>query len=186
MKRLSLITFVLLFFVFTTQAQKFKTNTGKATLKSSNYAEIKGTNKSVKAALDLSNGKLVVSMDIQGFQFDKGAMRKHFNTDMNSAKYPNSKFVGTVSGYSKLKKNGKYTLNASGKLTMRGITKDKTFKLTLTVVDGKISGVSTFPVNPAEFKYGAKKGGAAYATRKPFQSKAPATSVKVELNLKKQ
>lgn len=185
MKKLSLISFVLLFFVLTTQAQKFKTNTGKATFTSSNYTEIKGENGAVKAALDLSTGKLVVSMNIQGFQFDKGAMRKHFNTDMNSAKYPSAKFVGTVSGYSKLKKSGTYTLNTTGTLTMRGVSKKKTFKLNLTVSNGKISGQSTFPVNPADFKYGAKGSGAAYATRKPFQSKAPKTSVTIKLDLKK-
>lgn len=187
MKKTFFIPFVLLlFFVVTTQAQKFKTNTGRAKLSASNYKAIQAENNDVKVALDLSNGKLVASMNIQGFNFKQGLMRTHFNKDMNSAEYPTAKFVGTVSGYSKLKKSGKYTLNASGKLTIRGVSKTKTLKLSLTVTNGTISGVTTFPINPAEFEYGAKEGGKAYDTRKSFKSKKPNASVRMEVNLKKE
>lgn len=185
MKKLFLISFTLFFFAFAVQAQKYKTNTGKATLSTSNYNNIKAENNNVKVALDLSTGKMVASMNIQGFKFKAGLMKTHFNKDMNSAKYPTAKFVGKVSSYSKLKKDGKYTLSAKGKLTVRGVSRDKTLKLILTVSNGKISGISTFSIVPEEFKYGAKEGGKAYDTRKSFKKKKPDVSVKIKVDLKK-
>lgn len=188
MKRLSLFLFVFTLFVYTTKAQTFATNTGKASVTSATYNNIKASNNAVKAKLYLSGekaGKIVVSMDIQGFQFKSGTMRQHFNKDMNSAKYPSAKFVGTITGYSKLKKSGTYTLKTTGKLTMRGVTKTKTFTLSLTVKNGEIVGNTSFPVALADFKYGAKEGGKTYDTRGGFKKKDPKPTVKINLTLKK-
>jgi len=151
MKRFSLLLTALVLVFSAAQAQKKKAKNGKSTIFSKTIAEtIRATNNNVVSNLDLSTGKMVFVVPVQSFQFPKRLMQKHFNQPrfMDSKQYPKIKYVGNITNLSAVnfKKDGKYNVNVSGKITIRGTTKPMTAKGTLTVEGGKIKGYSKFIV----------------------------------------
>ena len=132
------------------QAQKFGTRAGKVYFSATSSAEkIEATSTSTKAVLDLASNRISIAMPIKSFEFKDQLMEDHFNEKyMESGKFPEAKFDGTLSGFAttNLKKDGTYTVNVAGKLTMHGITKDVKTTAKLTVKGGNIS------VAEAQFK----------------------------------
>lgn len=79
------------------------------------------------ALLKSGSGKLAFKIPIKSFEFEKALMQEHFNENyMQSNKYPQATFDGTVTNNSKVNydKSGTYKVNVSGKLTIHGVTKD--------------------------------------------------------------
>lgn len=151
MKKYSLLIVAILFAFSTVQAQKKKAKNGKATLYSKTAAEdIRAESNNVTSNLNPSDGKMVFVVPVQSFKFKKRLMQKHFNQPrfMDSKQYPKIKFVGKISNLSEVNfsKDGKYNVEVSGNMTIRGTTKPLTAKGTLTVEGGTIKGYSKFIV----------------------------------------
>ncbi|MFI5219714.1 MAG: YceI family protein [Bacteroidia bacterium] len=69
--------------------------------------------------------------------FRSGLQREHFNENyMESEKYPEAFFNGTIEDEIDFSKDGTYTVNAKGKLNIHGVERDRTIKSTLTITDG--------------------------------------------------
>jgi hypothetical protein len=102
----------------------------------------------------ISNGDIAFEAPIKSFVFKKELMQEHFNENyLESDKYPNATFKGTIVDYSKidLKKNGSYPVEVDGSLTMHGVTNKVKAKGTFTVKDNTIRAQSTFPITLKDY-----------------------------------
>lgn len=117
------------------QAQKYLTKNGSISFFSStSFEDIEAHNKQVNAALNMEDGSVAFKVLIKSFKFEKALMQKHFNENyMESDKYPNAEFKGTIQKFdaTKYSEDGTYDVTVKGKLTLHGVTKEIT-------VDGKI------------------------------------------------
>ncbi len=137
-------------------AQDYLTRNGKISFHSSTPIEdIDAVNNEVVSTLNTATGEFNFRVAILGFKFDAVDMQKHFNGDtyMNSAKFPKASFQGKVTDLSKVdfKKDGTYSVNVSGNLTIKDVTKPVTASGTITVKGGKITAQSDFRIKRAEY-----------------------------------
>ena len=78
-------------------------------------------------------------------------MQKHFNDSyLESEKYPKATFTGTVSGF-KLK-GGKQKVTSKGDLVLHGVTRTITSEGTMEMRDGKITLLTSFPVQLEDYQ----------------------------------
>ncbi len=95
-----------------------------------------------------ATGELDFSVSISSLQFAKAFMQEHFNSDyMESDKYPRAIFKGKIQEHIDLTKDGIYTINVAGDLTVHGITKNRTVQGNMSVKNGVITMTSEFLVN---------------------------------------
>jgi len=155
MKRIAAVLFLSTLAITGVQAQKYITKNGHIRFFSSTPVEdIEAHNRQVNSALDQQSGEFVFRVLIKSFQFEKALMQEHFNENyMESDKYPNASFSGTVVNIQDVDfaKNGAYPVTVEGDLTIRGITKKISERGILEVIDGKVSGKSTFNVLLADY-----------------------------------
>jgi len=140
---------------FTASADKYFTRTGKISFYSDATMEkIEAHNRAVGVLLNTETSKLKFSVLIKSFVFDKKLMQEHFNENyLESDKFPKSKFNGTVKGLDKVnfKKDGKYPVRVSGKLSIHGITKPVSQSGFIIVKEGTPTLSSTFKVLLADY-----------------------------------
>ncbi len=147
----------LFFFSATTGAfaQRLMTRSGKVTFYSSTPIEdIEAVNNDAASVLDGSSGEMLFQVPIKSFRFENALMQQHFNDQyMESSKFPRADFKGRVANMNgvDLSKDGTYTVQAAGKLTIHGVTRDVTIPGTLTVRGGKVTAASKFSVRTADY-----------------------------------
>jgi polyisoprenoid-binding protein YceI len=77
-------------------------------------------------------------------------MKDHFNDEdyMDSKKYPTAEFKGKITDISVIDftKKGTYNVQIEGALTIHGVTKTMSTPASITVNEGQINGIATFPV----------------------------------------
>jgi polyisoprenoid-binding protein YceI len=82
-------------------------------------------------------------------------MEQHFNDAeyMNSAKFPKSTFIGTITNIASVNftKNGTYNVVTEGTLTMHGIAQKVKQNGTIIIANGKVSLKSVFKIKPKAF-----------------------------------
>jgi hypothetical protein len=109
--------------------------------------DIKAETTAGVSVFNAATNELGFSVAISSFQFEKAFMQQHFNSDyMESDKYPRAVFKGKLLEHADLTKDGTYTVNARGELTIHGITQTRTIPGTLIVKNGVISMTSEFMV----------------------------------------
>ena len=151
MKRNLLIALVLVLSTSVSFAQdRFYTKTGKITFYSkAPLEEDDAVNKTVTAVLDSKTGAIQFLALMKGFEFEKQLMQQHFNENyVESDKFPKSEFKGTITNNSEINyaKDGTYTAQVKGQLTIHGITKNITTTGTFKIIGGNIDASSTFNV----------------------------------------
>jgi len=112
--------------------------------------DIQADNENVISVIDTEKAKIEFKAPINAFIFKKKLMQEHFNENyMESEKYPDAKFSGTLTNNTDINYNvnGNYEINCQGKLTMHGVTKDVVAKGILTVNNLALNLKSTFNVN---------------------------------------
>ncbi|GAB4335893.1 MAG: hypothetical protein OHK0038_13830 [Flammeovirgaceae bacterium] len=115
--------------------------------------DIEASNKDTKGLLDVSKNQFSIRVPIQSFQFEKELMQEHFNENyMESEKYPNSTFKGTLEGTYDLTKDGEYNVMAVGDLEIHGVVQKRKIPVTIKVKEGKASLISKFKVRIEEHK----------------------------------
>jgi hypothetical protein len=154
MKRLTLISALLLMFL-TANAQKYLTKNGYIGFFSHTPMEdIKGDNNQVAAVLDAATGEMVFQVLIKSFHFDRALMEEHFNENyMESDKFPKSSFKGKITNISSVSfsKNGTYDVTVDGDLTIRDATKKITATGKIEVNNGEIIATSKFNLSPEDY-----------------------------------
>jgi polyisoprenoid-binding protein YceI len=92
---------------------------------------------------------------MKAFEFEKALMMEHFHENYaESDKYPKSVFKGFITNITSVNftKDGKYSVQYKGNLTLHGVTKEITGNGTLEVKGGKIVSSSTFMILLADYK----------------------------------
>jgi polyisoprenoid-binding protein YceI len=101
---------------------------------------------------DLGNSKFDLTIDVSSINTGNGMMQKKAQTSewFDAAKYPTIKFVSTS-----IEKSGSDYM-IIGKLTMKGVTKDKKIPAKLSKSGNDLTFSGSFPVNRIEHKVGKK------------------------------
>jgi polyisoprenoid-binding protein YceI len=137
------------------QAQKIFTRDGIISFDATTpLDEIKATSKGVNAIIDLASGKMEILVLVKGFHFKRDLMEQHFNENyMESGKFPKANFVGELVNPKSLdlKKDGTYSLDLKGKLTMHGVTRDVSSKANFVVKGGLATAKTDFKVLVADY-----------------------------------
>ena len=112
---------------------------------------IEAINRKSSCVLNSETNQLVFKVPIGAFEFEKDLMKEHFNENyMETEKFPQSTFKGTISGDIDYTKDGTYPAKAVGKLVIHGVEKDRTMEGNVVVKDGTISLVSELMVKLAD------------------------------------
>lgn len=135
---------------------KYIDRAGKASFFSSAPLEdIAAENNQAVSILDIESGEVVASMLMRSFDFRKALMEEHFNENyVESDKYPKATFRGKVQNMAEIdvSKDGAYTLDIAGEITLHGVTKALAMKAEAKVVNGTIAAKAVFPLRVADFK----------------------------------
>jgi polyisoprenoid-binding protein YceI len=91
--------------------------------------DIHAVNKDATSIIDIATRNVAFKVPIKSFKFENALMQEHFNENyMHSDKYPEGTFAGKIIEYIDLKKDGEYDVTATGKLTIHGVTQNRTIK----------------------------------------------------------
>jgi polyisoprenoid-binding protein YceI len=92
---------------------------------------------------------------MQGFEFEKSMMQKHFNQEdfLDTKAHPKSKLVGKITNIDEIdfSKNGVYQADVEGNLSIKGDTRPISDKGSITAKDGIIGVRSKFNVTMADY-----------------------------------
>jgi polyisoprenoid-binding protein YceI len=152
-----LITALLIFAIGgTTLAQtRYIDRSGKASFFSSAPMEdIKAETSQALSVFDIKTGELVASMLMRSFNFRKALMQEHFNENyVESNKFPKATFKGKVTNISgfDIKKNGKYSLDVVGEITLHGVTRPLHVTAETVVENGTVKAKAVFPLAVKDF-----------------------------------
>lgn len=116
---------------------------------------IEAHNDQALSVLDVTTGEVAASILMKSFRFEKALMQEHFNEKyVESDKYPKATFTGRISnmGAVDFSKDGTYTANVKGEITIHGQTKPLEAQVEFVVQDNKIAATSTFPLTVNDFK----------------------------------
>jgi len=116
--------------------------------------KIQGVNKKVTCAVDKSSGAVEFAALMKAFQFEKALMEEHFNDNyVESDKFPKATFKGKISNAQAINwsKDGKYSANVEGDLTIHGVTKKIASKGTFVVDNGVVSAKSSISINLKDY-----------------------------------
>ncbi len=158
MKKILCFTVGILLIYGSISAQKvYSTRNGKISFIAPNDEDVKAVNNEVTSRLS-DNGAMSFSCLIKGFKFAYAEMQDHFNTEyLQSNTYPRADFKGTITNLKEVvfTKNGTYKAIVKGDLTLHGVTKNITVNGTITVKDGKMTAIASFPILMKDFKIDA-------------------------------
>lgn len=134
------------------QAQKFVADSSYVRFFSEAPIEnIEATNVKGASVFDSGDGRIVFSIPIKNFTFDKSLMQEHFNENyLESDKYPKASFSGKIDNWSKTSGSSKAT--ASGEMTIHGVTKEVSVEGDLVFTEDMVSISATFPIEVANYK----------------------------------
>lgn len=124
--------------------------------------DIEAHNYQAIATLDRTNGGIAFSVPMQGFQFEKALMQKHFNQPsfLDTKKYPKATFIGQITEINTIdfSKDGKYEVLVTGSLSLHGKTKEVKEKGTLEIKGGEIRTSAKFNILLADYDVVFEKG----------------------------
>lgn len=119
----------------------------------------KAENTTVVAALDTKSGDVQFEVTIKNFSFSNPRMQDHFNSKnwMDSDQFPISTFKGKITDLKAVNfsKNGTYTVDVEGELSLHGATKKISSKATIEVEKDKIKCKTDFSINLDDYQISA-------------------------------
>lgn len=136
------------------QGGLYVTNAGNTKFSSDTPLEkIRAENKKVQVILNATTGEMAVRMNMKDFVFPNKLMQEHFNENyIESDKYTTATFSGMVDTSIDYTKNGEYDVSGTGKFTVHGVSKNRTFTGKMKVDNGKIKITSNFQVALTDHK----------------------------------
>ena len=136
-------------------AQKYFTKTGEISFYSHTLMEnIEAVSNTATTVYDSESGKIQWAVLIKSFEFEKSLMQEHFNENyMESSSFPKASFKGQVNNRSalNLQKDGTYTVDVEGELTIHGVTNNVSTKATFVVEKGAVKAKSSLKVLVANY-----------------------------------
>ncbi len=136
-------------------AQKYFTRNGKVVFESDAPIErIEAVNNKALCVWDSETGAVEMAILIKSFNFEKALMEEHFNENyMESEKFPKAIFKGHVINMSSidLTKDGAYTGEIEGDLTMHGVTQSIILNTNISVENGEVKAITSFEIAVADY-----------------------------------
>jgi polyisoprenoid-binding protein YceI len=157
MKQILLLVITSIFFTGIVRAQKYYTKNGKINFdatSSSSPEKIEGVNRTATVVMDIKTGNLQFAVLMKGFAFERALMEEHFNENyVESDKFPKAEFKGSIINNSGVNysKDGTYSVQVKGQLTIHGQTKEVKTDGKLVIRDGKINALADFDVLLADY-----------------------------------
>jgi polyisoprenoid-binding protein YceI len=115
----------------------------------------KAENKTVVAAVDTKTGSVQFEAAVKNFSFSNPTIQEHFNQKnwMDSDAFPAFTFKGNITNLSAINflKDGTYTANVEGVLSVKGKEKALTVPATVVVSGTTISATSEFAIKLDDF-----------------------------------
>jgi polyisoprenoid-binding protein YceI len=154
----TIMLFALVGFTTITFAQKKKTTTS-ATINFDATTKIdalpKAENKTVVASINTKTGEVAFESIIKSFNFSNPKIQEHFNAPnwMDSEKFPKATFKGKITNVAAVNfaKDGSYTAEVTGNLTMHGVTKPVTTTVQILVAGKAINTKTEFTVKLEDY-----------------------------------
>jgi len=113
--------------------------------------DIAAENAAAGSLFNGSTGELVFIVPIKDFKFSKSLMREHFNEKyMETERFPKATFQGKLVGFN-ASAAGEQKVQAIGKLTMHGVTKDVNVPGLAESSNGKVTLKSKFMVKLKDY-----------------------------------
>jgi polyisoprenoid-binding protein YceI len=116
---------------------------------------IEAYNTTSVSTINKESGEVVFSVPMQGFEFDKSLMQKHFNSNkfLDTKAFPKAKLTGKITNLEAIdfSKDGSYQATVEGELTLKGITKSIKEEGTISVKGGQINMESKFNITLADY-----------------------------------
>jgi polyisoprenoid-binding protein YceI len=138
---------------------------------------IEANNTSTVSTINKETGEVVFSVPMQSFEFDKALMQKHFNSEkfLDTKTNPKAKLKARITnpGQVNFSKDGSYSANIEGELTIKGVTKPVKEKGIITVKGNIVLVQSKFNVVLADY-------GISFADGKPSTNIAKTVEVTVD------
>ncbi len=117
--------------------------------------KIEATNRTGNCVLDVETGAFEMGVTMKGFRFKNALMEEHFNENyVESTKFPKGTFKGKIANREAVdfSKDGKYSAQVVGKMTMHGETKDVDTWGQIEVKNGLPLLESTFEILLSDYK----------------------------------
>ncbi len=124
--------------------------------------DISADNYKVVSTLDTATGDVVYSIPMQGFEFEKALMQKHYNSKkfLDTKTYPKAKFKGQITNLDAVnfEADGTYNVTITGEMNLHGVTKTITETATITVLGNKITVETKVNLTLADYEINFAKG----------------------------
>lgn len=149
------IAFLILFaFSISAKAQLYKGHEGSVSFFSKAPLEdIDASSKMIVSMINTSSNEIVFGVAIRSFQFRLQKMEDDFNENfMESNKYPDATYKGTINEKINWAKDGTYRITAKGILTIHGVSNERLDTAIVRIAGGKISLNSDFLIRVADYK----------------------------------
>lgn len=129
------------------QGMLYSKNLESSFFSEARFENIEAISKKGISAININTGEIAFKIPIGSFVFKNGLMQEHFNENyLESDKYPNATFSGNMMEGIDLTKDGTYNVIVTGKLSIHGITKDRSIAGVIVVKKGRMLVSSTFDV----------------------------------------
>lgn len=133
---------------------KFFSHTSVEDIEANNYASV--------STIDIATGDVVFSVPMQGFEFKKSLMQKHFNGKdfLDTKQFPKAKLKAKITNIAdiNLAEDGTYEAIVVGELSIKGVSKAIDEKATITVEEGIIKVESIFNITLTDYDITFVKG----------------------------
>lgn len=156
MKKIFVSTLIIACTVTASFSQNYLTRNGNISFSSHTALEdVKAQNNEVVSTINSSAGDVEFRVAVKSFHFAKTAMEEHFNDDdyMASEKFPKAGFKGTINNISAVNfsKDGEYSVEVSGNLTIKDVTKPVTASGKITIKNGSVHVESSFSIQRKDY-----------------------------------
>lgn len=139
--------------------------------------DIEAKNTASVSTLNKVTGDVVFSVPMQGFEFEKALMQKHFNSSkfLDTKKFPKAKLKAKITNISDIdfSKDGTYIAKVKGDLTIKGVKIEISEQGSIIIKGEKIELKSKFNVTLADF-------GITFAKGKPASNVAKTLEISVQ------
>lgn len=124
--------------------------------------DIEANNYTSTSTIDTETGDVIFSVPMQGFEFEKALMQKHFNNAdfLDTKAHPRARFTAKIVNIGNIdfSKDGTYSADVKGEMNIKGKSKSITEKGTVTVKGSVVEVQSKFNLTLADYGVTFVKG----------------------------
>lgn len=109
---------------------------------------IQASSDRLKGAVDIARHTFAFKIAMTSFMgFNSPLQREHFNENyMETSMFPDATFTGKIIEATDFSTDGEYQVRAKGRLTIHGVSRERTIKVNLVVKKQRMSVTSDFTV----------------------------------------